>query len=112
MDDYEEKIKKEIIEIIQKKLSNGSMSPERAKQIAHYILTSLKPHLTFNQIYKITKEFDKHFPEIREIEIEIGEEYEKRVKELVFSKIDTLIKAGKLDEANTLLEQANDGKLE
>ena len=103
---YRKKIEKEILAIIEMHLISGDMDAQRARQIAIYILETLKPHMTLDQIQAVAKNFDEHFPELIPVEIQITNDYDNIVKNAVEKHVANLIKQNRIDDANALLKKA------
>ncbi len=52
-EEYRKNLERNILAIIEQKLKNGQMDPERAASIARMVLDRLHPPLTLEQIYEI-----------------------------------------------------------
>jgi HD superfamily phosphohydrolase len=100
------KIELEILKIIEDSLKARQMNADRAREIAKYILSSLHPHMTLNQIQDVVQNFDDHFSELVPIVLEVSRDYEEKVKNAVANHVGTLLKQGKIEEANVLLKKA------
>jgi len=113
MDDeeYRKKVEREILQIIENSLKERQMNADRATEIARYIVSSLRPHMTFNQIHDVVQNFDEHFSELVPVVLEVSREYQEKVKNAVINHVDILIKQGKIDEAHTLLKKANNNEI-
>ncbi len=105
-EEYRKKIEKEVLEIIEERLKARKMNAERAREIARYILDTLKPQMSLNQIHQVVQQFDDHFPELVPVVIEVSNDYEQRIKSAVTEHVGNLLKQNKVDEANTVLKQA------
>lgn len=105
-EEYRKKIEKEVLEIIEERLKAREMNAERAREIARYILDTLQPHMSLNQIHQIVQKFDDHFPELAPVVIEVSKDYEERIKSVVTEHVGSLLKQNKVDEANIMLKQA------
>lgn len=110
-ENYRQKIELEILQIIEDKLKSHQMDATRAKEIARYILGSLHPNMSLNQIYEIVQNFDDHFSELVPIVLEVSKDYDDRVKKAVVDHVTTLLKQGKIDEANVLLKKATNKEI-
>lgn len=113
MDDeeYRKKIELEILQIIKDNLKARQMDENRAKEIATYILNSLHPHMTFNQIHDLVQNFDDHFSELIPVVLEVSRDYEEKVKNAVVNHVGILLRQGKIDEANVLLKRATNKEI-
>ncbi len=105
-EEYRKKIEKEILDIIEERLKAREMNAARAREVASYILASLQPHMTLDQINTVAQNFDDHFPELIPVVLQITNDYDNIVKKTVQEHVASLIKQNKIDEANTLLKQA------
>lgn len=103
---YRKKIEKEILVIIEERLISREMDAVRARDLASYILTSLQPHITLDQIRTVADNFDDHFPELTPVVLQITNDYDNLVKTAVEKHVAILIKQNKIDQANALLKKA------
>ena len=110
-EEYRKKIELEILEIIEQKLKAKQMNAQRAKEVAQYILSTLHPHMDINQIHTVVQDFDDHFPELVPVVLEVSRDYDERIKKAVVDHVGTLLKQGKIDEANTILKQATNKQI-
>ncbi len=111
-EEYRRKIEKEVLEIIENKLKAGQMDAARAREIAGFILETLHSHMDINQIHAAVQDFDDHFKELVPIVIQVSNDYENKVKQAVGEHVRNLIKQNKIEEANDLLKNAIDKKVE
>ncbi len=109
-EEYRKKIETDILQIIETRLRSGQMSAERAREIAQYIVDSLHPHMSPNQIYGVVQAFDQHFAELVPVVLKVSKDYDEKIKEVVVKHVDVLIKRGSLDEASTLLKNVRGRK--
>lgn len=105
-EEYRKKIEEEILKIIEEKLKAGQMNADRAREIARYILDTLKPQMTFDQIYSVVQNFDDHFPELVAVVTPVVNHYEDTVKKIVSEHAGKLIQQGKVVEATNLMQKA------
>lgn len=105
-EEYRKKIELEILQVIEDNLQTRQMDANRAKEIARHILSSLRPHMTLNQIHDVVQKFGDHFSELVPIVLEVSRDYEERVKNAVVNHVGVLLKQGKIEEANVLLKKA------
>jgi hypothetical protein len=105
-EEYRKKIELEILEIIEEKLKARQMSAQRAKEVAQHVLSTLHPHMDINQIHAVVQNFDDNFPELVPVVLEVSRDYDEKIKNAVVNHVGTLLKQGKIDEANTILKQA------
>jgi len=105
-EEYRKKVEKEILDIIEERLKAREMNAARAREIASYILSSLHPHMTLDQIQTAAQNFDEHFSELIPVVLQITSDYDNLVKKTVSEHVATLIKQNKIEEANILLKKA------
>lgn len=105
-EDYRKKIELEILQLIEDKLKARQMDATRASEIARYILGSLHHNMGLNQIHEIVQNFDDHFSELVPVVLEVSRDYDEKIKKAVVDHVGILLKQGKIDEANVLLEKA------
>ena len=105
-EEYRKKIEEDILKIIEEKLKAGQMNAERAREIARYILNTLHPNMSLDQIYIVVKNFDDHFPELIPAVTPVVNHYEDTVKKIVGEHAGKLIQQGKVAEATDLMQKA------
>lgn len=107
--DPEEKrmqLERDVLCIMEEKLSSGEMDAERAKAIARMLLDRLHPPLTLEQIYEIAPTLDDHFSELTKAVLPLMQEHDAKLRSVVTEHAEKLIKMGKLQEAETVLKGA------
>lgn len=110
-EEYRKKIENDILTIMKARLEAGKMSPERAGEIASYVLENLKPHMSLDDIYAKVRSFDDHFPELLPAVLLVVQDYEEKIKKIVSEHLEVLIKQNKIDEASTVVKKALDMNL-
>lgn len=105
-EDYRKKIENDILQIIEDRLKARKMDAERARTIARFILDSLHPHMTLDEIYKTVESFDDNFPELMPAVLPVANDYEEKMKIIVTQQVEKLIKENKIDEASVLMKKA------
>ena len=105
-EEYRKKIELEILEIIEQKLKARQMNAQRAKEVAQYVLGTLRPHMDINQIHAVVQNFDDHFPELIPVVLQVSNDYEEQVKKVVTEHVGNLLKQNKIDEASDILKKA------
>lgn len=101
-----EKLQKQIVEIITTGLETGTISEERAKEIAKFVLDALPEGIKYPELIAIIPKLDDEFRELSAVVVPFMSEYEKKVKEAVNVQISALIQSGKIDEALQLTKKA------
>lgn len=101
-----ELVQKAVVEVITKGLQDGTVTEERAKNIAKMILEKLPEGITYEEFITILPKLDDDYQEISGVIVPIMEQYETKMRETNDVKITELIKDGKIDEALNLTNQA------
>jgi hypothetical protein len=101
-----EQVQKAVVEVITKGLQDGTVTEERAKNIAKMILEKLPEGITYEAFITILPKLDDDYQEISGVIVPIMEQYELKMREINDTKITELIKDGKIDEALNLTNQA------
>lgn len=105
-DDYRKKIEQDILDIIAQKLTTGEMTVQRARETARFVLDTLKPHMTFEQIQNIVSNFDQHFPELAKVAQSVVNDKHEVMKKTITNHVHKLLQENKLDEAVSILKGA------
>lgn len=63
-EEYRKEIENKILVLMQNGLLTGNIQAARAKETARYVLDTLKPHMSLEEIYKKAEQFDQHFSEL------------------------------------------------
>ena len=109
-EEYRKKIEEDILKIIEDKLLARQMDAQRARAIARMVLDKLHPPLTLEQIYRIVPTLDDHFKELAEAVLPVIQEHDVRVSKIVSESAEKLIKTGKIEEANALMQKTIDNQ--
>lgn len=112
-DDIRQQIEANVVELIKQKLDDGTMTDERAQLISQNVLDTIRPGMTFEELYKAIPKLDDAFQELSPILVPILQEYETNVTQKVKQNVEDLIKQGQFDAAAKLAQKAveNDVKL-
>lgn len=109
-EEYRKKLEREILEVIEEKLSNGQMDALRAKAIAKMVLEKLHPPLSLEQIRKIAPSLDDEFKELSRAVLFVLQDNDEETRRLVSEHAQNLIKSGKFDEAAAAIKEVTDSK--
>lgn len=109
-EEYRKKIEMDILKIMEEKLMSEEMDAGRAKAIARMVLDKLHPPLTLEQIYEIVPTLDDHFAELTAAVLPVIREHDDKLRTIVSSHAEELIKSDKIDQARNLLKEANKPK--
>lgn len=99
-------IELKVVELIKEKLADGSMTEERSQQMAQHVLDTLKPGMSFEEIYKVLGSMDNHYPELSGVILPALREYEENVVTQVQDGVRDLIRQGQYDAAEKLARKA------
>lgn len=112
-DDIRQQIEANVVELIKTKLDDGTMTEERSQLISQNVLDTIRPGMTFEELYKAIPKLDDAFQELSPILVPILQEYETNVTQKVKQNVEDLIKQGQFDAAAKLAQKAveNDVKL-
>lgn len=109
MDDpntIKESVQKSIVAIITKGLEDGSITEERAKEIANHVLKAIPEDVDYTKLMQVIPTLDDKFIELTTAVVPIMREYEQKIHAIVNEKISGLIKEGKLDDALNITKKA------
>jgi len=101
-----EQVQSEVVKIITKGLENGTLSEEKARNIAKLILDRLPEGVSEEELWHILPTLDDDFLELSEVIGPIMEEYETKVREAVDKKLTALVRAQKFQDALALARKA------
>lgn len=105
-EELKENIKKQIVELLTKKLKSGQLTEERSKEIAQFVLEALPDGISYEKLIDVIPKLDDDFHELSAVVVPIMVDYEKKVKETVSAQLSILLNSGKLDEAIDLANKA------
>lgn len=101
-----DRVQSAIVEVITKGLDDGTISEDRAKEIANKVLERLKGDITYDELIRIIPTLDDEYQELSSAVVPIMVEYEQKIRKVVDDKISQLLKDQKLDEAMKLAKKA------
>jgi hypothetical protein len=101
-----ERVHSSVVDVITKGLENGTISEDRAKEIASTVLNNLKDDITYEELIRIIPTLDDEFKELGEAVVPIMLEYEEKIRKVVNEKISLLLKNQKFNEALKLAKKA------
>lgn len=101
-----ESVQKKIVDILTQGLKDGSISEDRSKEIAKYVLDMLPEGIDMPKLLEVIPKLDDNFYEITSAVLPIMKEYESRMRSIVNDKITKLISEGKFDDALNLTKKA------
>jgi len=92
--------------ILNEYLNSGEIDKKRASEIASFIIHSLRPHMSFEEIQQVLQEFDSKFPELMKMHLDIEENIAEEIKRQAISQVDILLKQKNITDADKLLKDA------
>jgi hypothetical protein len=101
-DDLRQQLELQIVELIKAKLADGSMTEERAQQISQVVLDTIRPGMSFQELYKAIPKLDDTCQEISPVILPFLQQYEQNVNKKALAQIERLIRLGQYDAATKL----------
>jgi len=101
-DELRSKIELQIVELIKAKLADGTMTEERSQAVAQHALDSLKPGMSFEELYKAISKLDDLYTELAPVVLPIVREYEDTIVRQTENHVRELIRQGQYDAAEKL----------
>jgi len=113
-DDLRQQIELQVVELIKAKLADGSMTEERAQQASQMVLDTLKPGMSYEELYKAVSTLDNVVQEFAPVVAPIMRQYEEQIVQPIGDNVQELIRQGQYDAATKLAKRAisQDVKLE
>lgn len=113
-DDLRQQIELQVVELIKAKLADGSMTEERAQQASQIVLDTLKPGMSFEELYRAIAKLDDTVQELAPVVLPVMQQYEDQIVKPIEKNVSELIRQGQYDAASKLAQRAisQDVKLE
>ncbi len=113
-DDIRQHIELQIVDLIKKKLADGSMTEERAQQASQIVLDTLTPGMGYEELYQAVGKLDDVVQELAPVVLPLMQQYEREIVKPIQKNVTELIMQGQYDAATNLAKQAigQDVKLE
>ena len=105
-DDIRQQIELRAVELIKGKLADGSMTEERAQQASQTVLDTLKPGMSFEELYRAIARLDDVVQELSPIVLPMMEQYERDIVKPIEKDVKNLIIQGQYDAATSLAKKA------
>jgi len=105
-DDLRQQIELQVVELIKAKLADGSMTEERAQQASQIVLDSLKPGMSFEELYQAIGRLDDIVQELAPVVVPIMKQYEHQIVQPISANVSELIRQGQFDAATKLAKKA------
>ena len=110
-DEFRQKVELQVVEMIKKKLAEGTITEERSQELAQHVLNSLKPGMTFEELHKAIFKLDDMFIELAPVTLPFIRDYEQNITQEARKKVQELITQGKFEEAEDLAKKAISGDI-
>lgn len=110
-DDLRQEVELKVVELIKQKLADGTMTEERSQAIAQMVLDSLKPGMSFEDLYKAIFKLDDMYTELSPVVLPIMRDYDQNVTKKIQAAVQELIKQGHYEEAEKLSHKAISGNI-
>jgi hypothetical protein len=107
-DDIRQQVERAVVELIKKKLADGSMTEERAQQASQIVLDTLTPGMGYEQLYQAVGRLDDAVQELAPVVLPLMQQYEREIVKPVEKNVKELISLGQYDAATKLAKQAID----
>jgi len=103
-DDIRQQIELAVVEMIKVKLADGSMTEERSQQISQTVLDTIKPNMSWEDLYDAIFKLDDNCQELSPIVLPYAQQYEQNITQKTIASVENLIKTGKYDAASKLAQ--------
>lgn len=105
-DDLRQQIELNVVELIKAKLADGAINDERAQELSQIVLDTIKPGMSFDELYRSAAKLDDQAPELSPIVTALMRQYEETVVSQAQDHVRTLIREGQYDAATSLAKKA------
>jgi len=111
-DDIRKEIELKIVELLKARLSDGTMSEERSKDISKIVLTLLQPGMSLTDLYKAIMKLDDACPELSPIVLPYAKQYEEAITQKATTAVRDYIRVGKYNAAVDLAKKVASQEVE
>lgn len=101
-DEIRQQIELAAVEMIKRRTAAGTMDDLRAQAISQHVLATLRPGMSFEELYQAIPKLDDTFPELSEVVLPILQNYERTINQQALDSMRELIKQGQYDAAANL----------
>lgn len=105
-DELRQQVELQVVELIKAKLADGSMTEERAQQASQIVLDTLKPGMSFEELYMAVGHLDDVVQELAPVVAPIMKQYEDSIVKPIGNNVSELIRQGQYDAATKLAKKA------
>ncbi len=110
-DEIREAIELKVVELIKAKLTDGTMTEERSRQISRLVLEILQPGMELNQLFKAIFKLDDNCTELSHIVLPYAMQYENGVVKKATTIVESYVRHGQYDAAISLAKDTIDNNL-
>lgn len=103
-DDIRQKIELAVVEMIKTSLTEGVLTDERAQELSQIVLDTLRPGMSFQELFTAIARLDDTAPELSPIIVPYLKQYENEIAQKAEQNVRNLIKQGQFDAASKLAE--------
>lgn len=111
-EEFRKFIEVEVLKIIKKLAEEGKTTRERIQEIARRTLDLIKPGMTIDELYQNAVKLDDQHPELAPVVYAVMKEYEQKYEKRAIDQVSAFVKAGKYDEAQTLVKKVLQFKID
>lgn len=98
-------VEQEIANLLLNRLEHMQITPERAAQIARFVVKTIPQQMTDKQMMGIVSHLDDEFVELASVVQKHLDDYEKTNEPVIEHKVDELMKHGQFQEAVSLIQK-------
>jgi len=103
-DDIRQEIELKVVEMIKTNLTEGVLTEERAQELSQIVLDTLRPGMTFTELFGAIARLDDTAPELSPFIVPYLKQYEREIAQKAEQNVRNLIKQGQYDAASKLAE--------
>ena len=98
-DQIRQQIELKVVELLKKLLKAGMITEERSREVSKWVLQTLKPSMSLEELFKAIAKLDDSFPELSAITLPYLREYEEKITQKSKEKVEDFIRHGQYDAA-------------
>jgi hypothetical protein len=112
--DLRQSIELKVVELIKKRLEDGTITEERAQELSQLVLDTITPGMSLDELHKAIPTLDDTAPELSPIVLPVVRMYEDTVAKQAEEGVRGFIRTGQYDAAVALAKQtiSHDAKVE
>jgi len=97
--EFRQEIETSVVELLNARIEEGSITKERAEEISQHVLDTLKTDMSFEELLGVIPSLDDRAPELSPVILPILREYESTVARKGEANVRELIRLGQYDAA-------------